>query len=217
MSSVSKELRYLNNIEVFYDTPYRFFMDYDVTYLLSSYGTLVKRKGVDITDVIITIKREYNEANLEGMVTDQEIMAYTLTVSPSFANVVDSSISSKGYDKLTASTSEGTKLDATIVEIESDSEIKSKTSNLRMPNNNNSMMNNIEYSNKLNLVSMTISTTKVDASVFTIDKIYTINTDETYGDKYTGQYILISKKETYYPEGESFALNISLTFKKIPS
>lgn len=217
MSSVSKELRYLNNIEVFYDTPYRFFMDYDVTYLLSSSGTLVKRKGVDITDVIITIKREYNEANLEGMVTDQEIMAYTLTVSPSFANVVDSSISSKGYDKLTASTSEGTKLDATIVEIESDSEIKSKTSNLRMPNNNNSMMNNIEYSNKLNLVSMTISTTKVDASVFTIDKIYTINTDETYGDKYTGQYILISKKETYYPEGESFALNISLTFKKIPS
>ena len=105
MSSVSKELRYLNNIEVFYDTPYRFFMDYDVTYLLSSSGTLVKRKGVDITDVIITIKREYNEANLEGMVTDQEIMAYTLTVSPSFANVVDSSISSKGYDKLTASTS----------------------------------------------------------------------------------------------------------------
>ena len=64
---------------------------------------------------------------------------------------------------------------------------------------------------------MTISTTKVDASVFTIDKIYTINTDETYGDKYTGQYILINKKETYYPEGESFALNISLTFKKIPS
>lgn len=217
MSSVSKALKYLNNIEVFYDTPYRFFMDFDITYLISSSGTAIERKGEVYNDVIITIKDVYDEANMEGMITDKENLTYTLTTSSSFSNAVDSSISTKGYDKLTASTSTGTKLDATVTDIDSNSGIKSKASNLRIANNNTGLMSNIEFKNKLNLVTMIVSTTKVDASIFTINKRYLLNTDESYGSSYTGSYLLVAKREAYYPEGNSLSLNISLTFKKIPT
>ena len=217
MSSVSKALKYLNEIEVFYDTPYRFFMDFDITYLLSSSGELVKRKGSAYNDVIITVKSTYNESNMEGMLTDKEVMSYNITTSSSFTNIVDSSISNKGYDKLTAATSKGSNLNATITTIDFKSEITSKSSNMRLPNNNSGLLTNIEYYNKLNLVSIIISTTKVDASIFTMEKRYLINTDESYGDIYTGYYLLVGKKEAYYPEGNSLSLNISLTFKKIPS
>ena len=40
-SSVAATIKYLNNIKVFYKTPYRFFIDFDCGYLLSSSGTRV--------------------------------------------------------------------------------------------------------------------------------------------------------------------------------
>ena len=217
IGSISKAIKYLNNIEVFYDTPYRFFMDFDTTYLISSAGNLIPRKGSNYNNIIINLRNDFNEANMEGMVTDKESMAYILNVSATFSNVIDSSINTKGYDKLNAATTNGTKSNATMATIDDSSEIVSKSSNIRLPNNNTGLLNNIEYQNKLNQYCMTISTTKVDSSIFTIDKIYTINTDLVYGAEYTGQYILTKKQEIYTPEGEGLALNVNLTFKKIPS
>ena len=216
--SVSKAIKYFNSLEVFYDTPYRFFMDFGVTYLTSSSGKLIERKGSEYNNVIINLRNDYNEANMEGMISDKDMGAYFINASSTFSNNIDSSANIKGYDKINAATTIGNKLNATIVPIDNNtSEIKSKSSNIRLPNNNTGLLKNIEYQNKLNLIVMTINSSKIDASVITMDKIYNINADLVYGSNYTGQYLLHSKKEVYTNEGEGLALNINMIFKKIPS
>lgn len=216
MGSVSSALKYFNDLEVFYDTPYRFFMDFDVTYLMSSSGKLIPKKGSTLNNVIINIRDTFDEANMEGMVTNKELGAYIINASASFCSIIDSSINDKGYNKLYASTTSGKGEDATISDV-SKSEITEKTSSIRLPNGNSKLLKNIEGKNKLNIISLSISIAKIDTSIITMDKIYTINADDTYGTQYTGNYLLVRKQEVYTPEGDGLALNLSMLFKKIPS
>lgn len=55
--SVSKSLESINSVKALYSTPYRFFMDFDATYLVSSRGLEVPKKGEKITAVLICIKK----------------------------------------------------------------------------------------------------------------------------------------------------------------
>ena len=55
-NSVSKALMALNNIRVFYTTPYRYYQDFNFTYLLSSSGRAIKKTGELISSVIIDIE-----------------------------------------------------------------------------------------------------------------------------------------------------------------
>jgi len=216
IGSVTKALNYFNELEVFYDTPYRFFMDFDMTYLTSSSGKLIRKKGSICDNVIINVSNIYDERNMEGMILDKDLGAYIINTSATFCSMIDSSLADKGYNKISAAITTGNKSDIIVKDV-TDSEITNKTTNIRLPNNNIKLLKNIEYKNKLNIITMSISTTKIDSSVITMDKIYTINVDEVYGSNYTGQYLLVQKKEMYTPDAEGLALNISMIFKKIPS
>ena len=55
-NSVSKTLMALNNIRVLYDTPYRYYQDFNFTYLLSSSGRSIKKSGELYTSVIFEIE-----------------------------------------------------------------------------------------------------------------------------------------------------------------
>ena len=47
--SISSYIKYLNNnLSVFYDSPYRFFIDFDTTYITSSNGKKIEMKGNNI-------------------------------------------------------------------------------------------------------------------------------------------------------------------------
>jgi hypothetical protein len=94
IESVSKTLKFLNNTSVFYDTPYRFFMDYDTNYLIGSGGNPVIKK----TDLYPTVKIELHKTNDQagnviGMSEDPTNKYYKIDV-----NVLDSYYS---IDKLT--------------------------------------------------------------------------------------------------------------------
>lgn len=52
----TKLLKKLNHIDGFYATPYRFFMDYDIAYLLSSSGKAVPKKNEKYSSVNIEIR-----------------------------------------------------------------------------------------------------------------------------------------------------------------
>ena len=47
--SVNKTLQYLNNQKVFYNTPYRFFQDFNVSYLISSSGNAIRSPVSDMS------------------------------------------------------------------------------------------------------------------------------------------------------------------------
>ena len=81
-SSTSAVIKYLNDIKVFYKTPYRFFIDFDCGYLLSSAGTSVPKKGEPINSVLIVIRDPLHpQAMQEGMITNYDSKNYQLDIS----------------------------------------------------------------------------------------------------------------------------------------
>lgn len=213
--SLSTLLDLLNQSYTFYNTPYRFFMDFDITYFLSSSSTITKRKGEQYVDVIINIRDEYNEANMEGMEVDTESMSYIINVSGSYCSVSDTNAADKTYNKIKTGSTGDKRTNADLSKVNG-GDFKSKTSYIRLRNDNETKLKSREYANKLNSIIISISTTKVDTSIFCLNKRYTINTEKSIGVEYTGQYLLASRTEVYAPEGEGFNVNITLTFKKIP-
>jgi hypothetical protein len=216
LSSISKALNYLNSLYAFYSTKYRFFMDFDVTYLLSSSSKITKRKGEKYSDIMINIRRDYDEANLEGMITDSKGKRYVLNVSSSYCTFSDANMSNKSYSQYAATTTEGGVSTISVAD-HSGSELVDKKTYVRLSNNNTSYLANMKSQAKLHNVSIAVSTTKVDSTIFTLNKNYHLTMNETFGSEYNGQYLLASRRDVYSPEGEGFNLNITLTFNKIPT
>ena len=56
-------IRYLNDIKVFYDTPLRYYMSFNATYLLSSSGKPVPVEGEQSSTVVMTVRESDNDAD----------------------------------------------------------------------------------------------------------------------------------------------------------
>lgn len=215
MKSVASTVKHLNSISVFYDTPYRFFMDFDTTYLISSSGKGLPKKGDLINTVRVLLVKEYNESNMEGMLEDTENAMYILQVSATFATLMKSELTDKSYSSISGVSTQGTKESAELTEANNSTVIKANTSNIRIPNGNVNLIKNMQAATLNNNIVMGITKNKIDSSVFTINRIYNIITDDVYGTEYSGDYLLASKKEVYAQEGEGLALAVLLTFKKL--
>jgi len=209
-------IEYLNNIATFYDTPYRFFIDFDMTYLMSSSYKGLKKKGEDIQIVKILLKKTYNEANMEGMYEDKENKMYVISVSATNASLMKNDSSELTYSKIRAVTSTGVTTNMTLNDANnSTSLIKPNTSSIRVSNNNVNILQNMKIAAANNAVVLGINKNKIDSSIFTINKVYSVVADEVYGTEYSGYYLLSSKREIYVREGQGLAMSVLLAFKKI--
>lgn len=83
-------INFFNDQKVFYDTPFRFYMEPDCIYLLSSSGNPVKKRGETYDTVVINIRSisDY-ESNRPGMVEvpDQNCYYMDLNVKSSVYNI----------------------------------------------------------------------------------------------------------------------------------
>lgn len=215
MNSVSKTLQYLNSIKVFYKTRYRFFIDFDCAYLISSSGNFVKKKGEDIGTIMIEILNTYDQSSkLQGMSINEGQSLYKVTCDSVDCELSDDRFSEKSYSKISAVDSSGNRIDGSIEKLDS-SIIKDKTKSIRVLNDNIGLMqNNISTINTSN-VKILIQKIDVDSSLFTINKEYIIKADEVYGEGYNGKYLLISKRELYVRDDNNFTMNLMLLFEKI--
>ena len=215
-NSVSKALGFLNKLNAFYDTNYRFFMDFDMTYLLSSSTKITKRKTEKYIDVIINVRKQYDEANMEGMITNDDIQAYVINVASSNCVLSDANMSNKSFNQFAGSTTAGRTSDIITIIDFSGTELTNKKTHVRLPNNNTNYLTNMEKSTKLHDVAISISTTKIDSTIFTMNKRYNLYMDDTFGSEYNGQYLLSAKRDVYAPEGEGFNITTTMTFNRIP-
>lgn len=84
--SVSKALKFLNNIAVFYSTPYRYYIDYNIGYLLSTSGKAVPKKDDKYNTIMIELHRsDAQEGNILGMEEDDQNKYYKIHM-----NAIDS-------------------------------------------------------------------------------------------------------------------------------
>lgn len=220
VNSVAKSIRYLNNLRVFYNTPYRYYMDYDMSYLLSSSGKAVPSKGSKVNSVMLTLRNDYDMASrVQGMTIDVKNGYYALNVGGGNVEVADYREKSKSYSKVKYTQTNGTSSSIDVYTPGANNNFVSKTVNVRAPNDNTGL---IENNQKASMLYMAINKNDLDTSIFTPNKEYIINAGEVYKDcpEYTGNYILQRKRELYFKSSEEtssdkLVLSLMLFFEKV--
>lgn len=218
INSVSKTLQYINSINVFYMTPYRFFIDFDISYLISSSGRSIRSRGENIGSIMIVLHHEeYKpEAKVQGMSVNEDKSMYIMDVDSKDCELADNHISEKSYSKIFATNTSGDKINASLSNRSEKSSIKAKTRSIRVMNDNNDIVENMVSYLDTSAIQLLIQKVDVDSSKFTINKEYIIKADDAYNtDTYNGKYILVRKRELYVREDDNFTMNVMLLFRKV--
>lgn len=214
-SSTSAAIKYLNSISVFYKTPYRFFIDFDCGYLLSSSGTGVPKKGESINSIIITVKEPLNEnAMTEGMTTNYSTKNYQIDISALDTTLTENSITEKVYTSV-SSISESGKTKAKSLNINQSKYSNEKTEIIRTPSSNPNLIENISAATEQKSSHISMNKIDVDLSIFTPNKRYLIKNYDGHSNR-DGDFILTRKRDLFYLESNSMFLgNVMLEFDQV--
>ena len=213
IDSISNYIRYLNdNLGVFYDSPYRFFIDFDTTYLVSSSGNAIRARNQYIYTIVIDIREiDSNISEEPGAYVDLKSGKYTIGIDASKVEYVKNNVTNKMVNKVTVINSKG---DVFEQDIEDNKAKVTSTINqiMNISNNDQNVINNISYSVESANVTITIVKNDLDASLFTLNKEYIIN--DPVHDSYAGHYILLQVKQLFIKQNENFIMSTVLKFKK---
>lgn len=213
IDSISNYIKYLNdNLGVFYDSPYRFFIDFDTTYIVSSSGNAIRARNQYIYTIVIEIRQiDANVSEEPGAYVDLRSGKYTIGIDASKVEYVKNNVSNKMVNKVTVINSKG---DVFEQDIDQNKAKITSTINqvMNVSNNDTNTINPISYSVESANVTITIVKNDLDASLFTINKEYIIN--DSVHDSYSQRYILLSVKQLFVKQNENFIMSTVLKFKK---
>lgn len=214
-STVSSVIKYLNDLKVFYKTPYRFFIDFDCGYLLSSSGTSVPKKGESINSVLIVIRDPLHpQAMAEGMITSYDTNNYQLDISALDTQLIQNKVTEKVYTSV-SSISESGQTKATEVSVNKSKYSKDKTEVIRTPSTNPHLIENVTAATDQSSCHISLNKVDVDVSIFTPNKQYIIRNYDGHKDR-DGDFILTRKRDLFYFETEDrFTGNVMLEFDQI--
>jgi hypothetical protein len=216
LESKAKMIKYLNSLNCFYDTSYRYFMDFDVTYLISTSGNKIQRKGEKISEVILKInKYTENDQKIEGMDIDETNKVYRIYVGDQDCEKLDNKLIDRSYSTIVAQGTSPNTTTKTDLNVSDKSVISKKRTTIRVPNDNTTLLKNMKADMDNSMVTITVTKSDLDMSIFTINKAFYIEASETYGSEYSGKYLLVRKRELYIREDEDFSASVMLTFNKI--
>ena len=211
-NSVNKALKFLNNQRVFYSTPYRYYQDYDYTYIISSSGKEIRRPTDIYTSILLAIKDVDNvSANNTGMITNKTTGTYEVHISYANTQVYDNTLINKSKDKIRGITSNGAS-DVLLTNTASYSD--NKVVSMRLDNDNEHMIENIEAKMNSENFLLYFSKNDLDTNLFTLNKRISIHNIDRYRE-FNGTYLLYRKREVYLREDTSFTLSSMINLKRI--
>ena len=213
-NSISEYISFLNNdLSVFYDTPYRFFIDFDMTYIVSSSGHVVRSKNESIFTFDIQISSIIpQEEDDTGMYIDTRNNKNVIYVNSANVNYTRNNITNKMVNSITTIDSSGN-VYRRDVESNNTKVTKKLSTIINLSNTDNNAVNNIVSSISMNNVCVSIVKNDLDANVFTMNKAYII-TDNTHPE-FNGRYLISSVKQMYTKQTEQFVMATVLNLKKI--
>lgn len=214
--SLSEVIKNLNEIAVFYKTQYRFFMDFDVTYLISSSGNAVVKKGEIIHSVMFDIGDITDKSvDLEGVQIIKKRGFYYIPITFKDCQLADNYIASQQYNSLAIIGS--TSSSQASLDLRSGDNSIDSIKTIRINNNNPHMIENLTSSIANSNTAVSIYKVGVDNSIFTPNKEYSIKYNNTYDENHNGSYLLNSKQEIFTKDGNRFVSSVMLSLNKIGS
>lgn len=207
ITSRYKMLDFIFNKDSFYDTNYRYFMDFDKSYLLSKVGNPVDAGDGQLTNVIIDIRSvTANESYYEGI--EVKNGAYYIYVNPSNTNITLNEGTEKVANQIVGVDDDG---EVQTLDLDINNTVGSETKQMFVRSSNAAL-----YKNELetNTIIIEILKQNIDGSAFTPNKCITINNYDDY-KKYNGKYLIIYKKEFYKCVAGEFVVSCNVGLKKI--
>ena len=213
METVSKFLTYLDDRYTFYNTPYRFFYDFNKTYLLSSSGRGVPVKNEKYNAIFIYVDNTItDQSKFDGMKEDSELKAYMINVDAAAINISVDKATTISYNQIIGVNSEG-EYQSVNINSNLDGDRYKVT---RINNERFDILDNLKNELESNNIVINIIKGELDSTVFTLNKEYYIKNYNKLADK-NGKFLLSAKKEIYIKESEYFNMTTILTLKKCPS
>ena len=213
METVTKFLMYLDDRYTFYNTPYRFFYDFNKTYLLSSSGRGVPVKNEKYNSIFIYVDNTITDkSKFDGMKEDSELKAYMINVDAAAINISVDKATTISYNQIIGINSEGEYQSVNInSNLNGDRYKVTRLSNERFD-----VLDNLKNELESNNIVINIIKGELDSTVFTLNKEYYIKNYDKLADK-NGKFLLSAKKEIYIKESEYFNMTTIFTLKKCPS
>lgn len=209
-SSISSLLKYIDDKYGIYNTPYRYFLDFDRAYILSSSGKNVQARDEKITSVLINIDNPKEMVSkVQGTHIDNS--THIIEIGGEFTHYIEDDKTDNLYNNIICIDSNGNKSEQGIDILKSKGS-SNKDDIIRTDNLN--ISNNIKKKIELSSTIVRIIKNDIDSSVFTINKEYSINNFKDH-QEHNGRFILSQKKEIYVREHENFIQNTVLLFRKL--
>ena len=216
LNSISKMLKYINSLNVFYTTPFRFYIDFDCAYLISSSGKAVKKEGEKFHTVLLDFRNEYDIAvQNKGMYMDEEKQLLHLIIDEEDYEISDDHISEKSFSKLSAINASGNAFSKSI-DVDDNSSIVEKVKSIRIMNDNDGFLDNMIASVNQSNIRILAQKEYIDSSKITINKEFMVKMDEIYNsDIYNGRYLLIRKREIFIRTDDAFSSTTMLMLERV--
>lgn len=217
VNSIAKMLQYLNSVNTFYTTPYRFFIDFDCTYLLSSSGKAVLKNTDTINTILFVLKNEYDDdGKTIGMKIDLSKSIYEIFIDEDDYEISDDHISEKSFSKVLAANASGEVFKKDIYTSEESVLVNTKYKSIRLMNDNNTLLDNFTSSIKSSSIQFLIEREYIDSSVITPNKEYIIRGDEVYNSEvYDGRYLLTRKRDVFVRDSDTFISSTMMMLSKV--
>ena len=210
--SVKQALQFLNDFRVFYYTPYRYYNDFNYTYIISSSGRATEKQDELYSSIIIDIKDiDDASANDVGVIANKTSETYEVPVNYVNTEVYDNTIVNKSKTKLKGISSTGSDTKSLVNRA---SYMNEKTQSIRLNNDNTNMISNLEAVDNDGNFLVFISKNDLDMELFTINKRISIHNIERY-QEYNGDYLLSRKRECFVREDNTFVLTTMLNLRRI--
>lgn len=198
-------------MQVIYDTRYRYFLDFDKTYLISSSGNIVESSDDEINTIILNIDspREMT-SKVNGVYKDEESQAYVMEIQGSNVFYHEDPKTDNLFNNVVCIDSEGnrTELELDIMNTEGSTK-KDRIFRTYNIDTDKLIKHDIETSGTV----LRLLKSDVDSSIFTINKQIFVN--NLLRKEYSGQYILSSKKEIYVKDGDAYVQQLMILLRKL--
>ena len=214
MNTITKLLEFLNSYHNFYDSGYRYFRDFDKTYLLSTRGNPIKSSDEDFDTIIIRIMDptviETKKLSFEVNRTQR---TYILYIDATFTNIHIDKLKDKKYNSVMTIDTMG----------------NTRQKELNIPKNINSIErlnidrvynDNVDYIDTLSdnmqntSVILNITKTEIDSALLTPNKEYLVQNFSSYKE-YDGRYLLAYKREIIIQQDTRFISNTIFGLRKV--
>ena len=212
--TINKLLPYLNSIHSFYETGFRYFNDFNATYLLSNEGNPVKTSEEELDTIIIRIMgHEEFQTKLFSMEIDNSKKAYVFYIDEKFAGLTVNHLRDKEINRLVGVDSFGNYTES-ILNIPTNENTTEKIKVDRVNIDNLEYINTIKDDIENTSVLLKIVKSTIDSSILTPNKEYIVQ-HHSSNSQYNGRYLLASKQEILVKQSNTFTSSTVFELRKV--